>query len=238
LTFKPFATRPSLGSQVYETIKKSILSLELQPGTILAIGDLAAQFEISRTPVRDALLLLEKDELVTIIPHKGAKVTEITARDVEEMYELHIALESYAVRTIVPHLTDEDIVQFEQIISDSRQALDQRQYSLASDIGRTFHDAFIQKHGNRRLMSYLQELDILYTRLRHFSALMPGRLEKSYEQHLAILQALKKRDAELATQCMTAHFISISDEILHALRVQGFGVPLSDIVNPAQATRG
>lgn len=238
MTFKPFATQPSLASQVYEAIKKSILSLEVQPGTLLAIGDLAAQFQVSRTPVRDALLRLEKDELVTLIPHKGAKVTEITAKDVKEMFELHIALESYAVRAVVPHLTDEDIARFEQIIRALRNALDDQQYRLASDLGRKFHDAFIQKLGNRRLTAYLQDLDILYTRLRHLSALMPGRLEKSYQQHLAILQAIKNRDSELAAQNMAAHFSSISDDILHALSARGLEEPLSKIIELTRTTKG
>ena len=229
MNFKPFATRPSLNAQVYEILKKSILSLELQPGTVLSIGDLADQFEISRTPVRDALLLLEKDELVTLIPHKGARVTEITAKDVREMYELHIALECYALRAVAPTLTPQDFDRLDQIIQASRQALDGQQYLLASDLGREFHDLFVQKLSNRRLTSYLQNLDILYTRLRHYSALMPGRLEKSYEQHLAILRALKEGDKERAVDAMTDHFISVSNDILNDSNVKG----LEELVSTA-----
>lgn len=219
--FKPFAARPSLGVQVYETIKNSILSLELQPGTVLSIGELAEQFEVSRTPVRDALLLLEKDELVTLIPHKGAKVTEITAKDVQEMYELHIALECYAVRMVAPRLTSQDLEALEQIIHASRQALDEQQYLLASDLGREFHDAFVQKLANRRLSTYLRELDTLYARLRHYSALLPGRLETSYTQHLAILHALQAGDTAGAEKAMAEHFISVSQDILNHSGIKG-----------------
>jgi DNA-binding GntR family transcriptional regulator len=228
LNFKPLAARPSLSALVYETIKQSILSLELQPGSVLSIGDLAEQFEVSRTPVRDALLLLEKDELVTLIPHKGARVTEITPKDVKEMYELHIALECYAIRMVAPTLTAQEFDKLDQILQASRQALDKQEYLLASDLGRKFHDAFVQKLANRRLTAYLQELDILYTRVRHYSALMPGRLEKSYAQHLTILQALKEGETERAVQAMAEHFISISNDMLKDSHVRGLEELLSE----------
>jgi DNA-binding GntR family transcriptional regulator len=202
--------------------------LELQPGTVLSIGELAEQFKISRTPVRDALLLLEKDDLVTLIPHKGAKVTEITAKDVKEMYELHIALECYAVRVVAPMLTVQELDRLSQLIQTSRQALDAQQYLVASDLGREFHDVFVQKLANRRLTSYLQDLDILYTRLRHYSALMPGRLEKSYGQHLAILQALQEGKSEQAVDAMAEHFISISNDILKDSNIKGLEELLSE----------
>jgi DNA-binding GntR family transcriptional regulator len=193
-----------LSAQVYETIKNSILSLELQPGETLSIGDLAEQFQISRTPVRDALLLLE-------------------------MYELHIALESYAVRVTVPYMTDQDLKRLEQIILASRHALEvHQQYLLASDLGREFHDVFVQKLANRRLTAYLQDLNILYTRLRHFSALMAGRLERSYQQHLVILHAVQEHDAGRAAQAMAEHFMSVSNEILNDRNIKGLEDLLSE----------
>jgi DNA-binding GntR family transcriptional regulator len=234
LNFKPFAARPSLSAQVYETIKTSILSLELQPGTILSIGELAEQFEVSRTPVRDALLLLEKDELVTLIPHKGALVTEITAKDVREMYEMHIALECHAVRMVAPTLTAHELDHLEQVLEASRQALDGGHYLQASNLGRQFHDLFVQKLGNRRLTAYLRDLDVLYTRLRNYSALLPGRLQKSYEQHLTILHALKAGDTNQAVQALADHFLSVSNDILKDSKVKGLEELLSDptVVNP------
>lgn len=229
MNFKPFAARPSLSAQIYETIKTSILSLELPPGTLLSIGELADQFEVSRTPVRDALLLLEKDELVTLMPHRGAKVTEITAKDVREMYEMHIALECYAVRMVAPTLTEQELNNLAQILESSRQALEEGQYLEASNLGRQFHDIFVQKLANRRLTAYLQDLDVLYTRLRNYSALLPGRLQRSYEQHLAILNALKEGDTERAVQAMSDHFLSVCDDILQDSKVKGLEELLGEV---------
>lgn len=228
MNFKPFAARPSLSAQVYETIKTSILSLELQPGTILSIGELAEQFEVSRTPVRDALLLLEKDALVTLIPHKGARVTEITAKDVREMYEMHIALECHAVRIVAPKLTSQEMDGLEQILEASLHALADGNLLLASNLGRQFHDVFVQKLGNRRLTAYLRDLDVLYTRLRNYSAMLPGRLQRSYEQHLAILNALKAGDTSQAVQALADHFLSVSNDILKDSKIQGLEELLSE----------
>src|SRR5215203_4942862 len=82
MPLEPLNNVPLLSERAYRAIKNAILSLELRPGEVLSIGNLANQFAISRTPVRDALLLLEKDGLVTIVPHKGSKVSEISNQDV------------------------------------------------------------------------------------------------------------------------------------------------------------
>jgi DNA-binding GntR family transcriptional regulator len=72
-----------LSDRAYDAIKQAILSLELQPGEFMSIGSLASQLDVSRTPVREALLLLEKEGLVSLVPHKGAYVSELSVRDVE-----------------------------------------------------------------------------------------------------------------------------------------------------------
>ena len=107
----------SLKDRAYAAIKEAILSLKLQPGTLLVETELARQLGISKTPVRDALQELEREGLVTRILFKGTYVTEVSARDAEEIFQLRAVLEGLAARLATPRLTPEDLARARQLLS-------------------------------------------------------------------------------------------------------------------------
>ncbi len=218
MPLKPLDT-PSLSEQAYIAIKDSILSLELPPGETLGIGDLADKLGVSRTPVRDALLLLEKDGLVVMFPQKGAVVSEIRARDIEEIYELRILLESYAVRIATSLLTNTELDHIESILQEAEQTFNRGELVRTADISRTLHDVVIDKVGNSLLKKFLDDLEMHYTRVRRLIVRIPGRFEKSHRQHQEVLQALRGRDAEAAAAAMEYHLISVRDEALSRMTV-------------------
>jgi DNA-binding GntR family transcriptional regulator len=211
---QPLLETPSLNERAYSAIKEAILSLELQPGEVLAIGNLAKRLGVSRTPVRDALLLLEKDGLVTLLPQRGAKVTEICEQDIAEIFELRIVLEGYAVRKGVERLAPEDLEQLEAIIEKAEQAFEDGQRVQAADLGRQLHDLFIGRACNERLQGVLDQLESHYTRIRRFAALIPGRFAQSHREHTAILAAVQRGDPEAAERAMMAHLSSVRDDVL------------------------
>lgn len=202
------------GMRVYRAIKKAILSLEIKPGEMLGIGTLAEQLGVSRTPVRDALLLLEREGLVTIKPQKGAIVSPISRRDVEEIFELRTVLESYAARVAAIRLTDEDLAQIEKTLEESKRKFEQGQEVAAADLGRHIHNVIIRRVDNERLTRSLSELEAQYTRIRHLAAVIPGRFVESHQQHYQILEALQARDAERAAQAMSEHFASVRASVV------------------------
>ncbi len=214
MTLGALPVTPSRSEQAYQAIMEAILSLQLRPGTFLSIGDLANQLEISRTPVRDALLWLQRDGLVTLVPQKGVYVSEISVKDIENIYELRIVLESYAARVATTKLTPDDLNKLEETINEAQQAFEQGDRVLASDFGRQIHDRLVQQVGNKRLTLYLNDLDIHYTRIRRFSVLIPGRFEKSHEEHQKILIALQSGDSKKAEQAMADHLSSVHKDIL------------------------
>jgi DNA-binding GntR family transcriptional regulator len=214
MVLKPLHDIPSLSERAYEVIKEAILTLKIRPGEVLTIGRLADQLGVSRSPARDALLRLEKEGLVAMIPYKGACVSEISTKDVKELYELRILLESYAAKAAASRLTTDEIERIRGIFREAEGAFKQGQLVLASDLGRGFHDLLVGKVGNDRLVAYLNHLDMHYTRIRRFSALIPGRLEKSHKQHQEILAALKSGDGERAERAMADHLASARDDIL------------------------
>ncbi|WP_320971645.1 GntR family transcriptional regulator, partial [Enterocloster bolteae] len=102
-----------ISNEVYEAIKGKILRMELKSGEPLVEEDLAREFDVSRTPIRDALKRLEHDGFVTIIPYRGSVVREITEGDIVEIYTIRQALESICVKNAVPIISEANIRQME-----------------------------------------------------------------------------------------------------------------------------
>ena len=211
---EPLDDAPALSDRAYVSIREAILTLKIRPGQLVAIGDLADQLGISRTPVRDALLRLEKEGLVSINPRRGAYATPISAEDVAEIFELRIVLEGYAARAAAPRLTAEDHAQLRDLLKASEAAFRSGDETRAADLGRQMHDVLVRAVHNRRLVAYLENLDSHYTRLRRFAVTLPGRFERSHEQHKAIVAALERGNGEAAGQIMEEHLASVSDEVL------------------------
>ena len=120
MPLKALSVKPSRSEQAYEAIKEAIQSLVFRPGEFLAIGNLADQLEISRTPVRDALIMLEHDGLVRMVPQKGVYVSEITVEDIRQMYELRIVLERYAIRVATGNLTQDELDSLEKDLEETK----------------------------------------------------------------------------------------------------------------------
>ena len=217
MKISPLNEVPDLSQRAYNAIKEAILTLQIQPGEILSTIRLAKQLNISRTPVREALLRLERDGLVVVMPQKGAVVTGITVEDVREIYELRIILKSYAVKKAATTLTDEELAYLETVMQKADDAFTRGERKLASNIARELHDVLINKVNNRRLTVFLEELDSSYERIRHFSILIPDRLERSFEQHKAILAALRVRNPSQAEHAIEDHLISVREEILSSI---------------------
>lgn len=231
MIMEPIQDVPVLSERAYFSIKEAIVSFQVRPGEILTTGSLAKQLNISRTPVREALLRLQLDGLVTLLPQKGAKVTDITAEDIREIYELRIVLESYATKVAVAQLTNMELDYLESIMEKVEKYFRRGERKCASDTARELHTILISKVNNKRMGRLLDELEDQYKRIRLVSTLIPGRLEKSYEQHKAIVAGLQARDSNRAEQAMADHLISVREETLAAL--DNWANLLDGITHPA-----
>lgn len=203
----------TLKDQAYDTIKEAILSMQLEPGQPLVEEELAQQLGVSKTPVRDALNDLERDGLVTKILFKGTYVSEISARDVEEIFQLRAVLEGLAFRLATPCLTPEDLVQAEVLLDACDKARRQGDLPLCSKLGTQFHWLIIKKSTNQRLSPILDNLEDHTRRLRLVSERIYGRLEKSSREHRRILDALKQGDPLVAEQRLRDHLHSVIHDI-------------------------
>jgi DNA-binding GntR family transcriptional regulator len=213
LGLEKIAAPSSLKDQAYLAIKRAILTLRLKPGEALVENDLANQLGISKTPVRTALHELEREGLVTKVLYKGTYVTEVTLRDVREIFQLRAVLEGLAARLATPLLEESDLARAKELLIYMERALEKGDRPLASQYGAQFHYLILQSADNERLQLIWHNLDDHTQRFRLMSDQISGRLEKSVGEHKWILEALEQRDPDLAEERIKAHLHSVLQEM-------------------------
>jgi DNA-binding GntR family transcriptional regulator len=204
----------SLNDWAYDAIKQAILKLQFAPTTQLHVDQLADELRISRTPIRDALLRLEKDGLVHAVPRVGFFVSEITKRDLRELFELRELLESYACRKAATSLSDGDLEYATNLLRESRSAADSEDLGKFLQTEIEFHSFLIERAGNHWLAAMMESVRDLTYRERILSLKSLDNIHQSCSEHLAILDALRQSNAELAGELMAAHIRSARDRVM------------------------
>lgn len=203
----------TLTERVYASIKEAILELVLPPGTALVEDDLARRLETSKTPVRDALLALERDGLVTKIPYKGTYVSVVSQKDATEIFELRAVLEGLAARLATRSFSPRELDEAEKLLDAADEARQRGDSDAASRYGAAFHNLIHRRAENRLLIPILAKLDEQLHRLRRLSDQVSGRLDKSAHEHRQILAALRTADPAQAEAAMRQHLESVLSDL-------------------------
>ena len=203
----------SLKDRAYIRIKNAILSVKLKPGTPLVETQLAEELGISKTPVRAALEELEREGFVTRILFKGTYVTEVTIKDLTEVFQLRAVLEGLAARVATPLFSPDELDQIDRNLTSAETALAEGNLALCSKLGKLLHDAIIDKADNSRLTLIIRNLDDHVQRFRAISDQISGRLNKSVKEHRRILDALRRQDPDGAEQAMRGHLHSVLQDL-------------------------
>lgn len=212
--FKHLEKPVGLTDWAYLWIKEAILNLKLSPGIQLHINQLTSQMNISRTPIREALLRLEKDGLVRVISRIGFFVTEITSQDLEELYEIRELLESRAIEGAVNNLSDGDMKHIDDLIQAGFLSVEKKDVEKFLQTEIEFHSFLIDHSQNQRLISIMESLRDLTYRWRTLSLRSFGNLRLSHEEHKEIADAVKTRNGKKAGRLMGEHIRNAKDRIL------------------------
>lgn len=204
----------SLTDRIYQLLKDNIVRHRLEPGARLLDYEIADSLKVSRTPVREAISKLGAEGLVDIIPRRGAFVINLSTNDIKDIYEVREALEVLAIRLGIPLLSDEGLLELEEIMDEYGTALDGETYLACFELDRKFHDQLVKLSGNAKLVEMYMQLggNIQTTRWRHCQDGYRQRL--SFEQHRAILDAVRKRDVDLAVKLVGDHINSVKRDLL------------------------
>jgi len=209
--FEPIR-QENLTDHVYRAVKQRILTQDIEIGTRLRDEALAAQLGVSRTPVREALMRLQRDGLVDIIPRSGTRVRSFTDSDIEEIYDLRIVLESLAVRNATSRLTDETIARLRELHEKAETALAGGNFRPALEFDREMHAAIIDACGNGRLQQFMANINDYVTLFRNLGARTPFHRGFTY-RHCEIIRALERRDPKAASHALAEHIETAKKEV-------------------------
>jgi len=197
-------TPRALYQEVAELLRQRIFNRELTPGSWIDELKLAEEYGISRTPLREALKVLATEGLVTMKLRRGAYVTEVSERDLTDVYHLLSLLESDAAGVVATQATDAQLKELQTLHRDLEKSVSNREKFF--QINERFHMRLLEIADNRWRDQMVADLRKVMKLNRHNSLLKSGRIEESLAEHQAIMNALLARDAKASTQAMQTHF--------------------------------
>ena len=197
-------TPRALYEQVAEQLRQRIFRRELEPGSWIDELKIAEEFGISRTPLREALKVLAAEGLVTMKVRRGAYVTEMSDKDLHDVYHLLSLLESDAAGVVAERATPEQQQTLRDLHAELESAAGNREAFFS--VNERFHMALLDMADNRWRSQMVADLRKVMKLNRHNSLFKQGRIEDSLSEHRAILDAMLARDAEGTRRAMQAHF--------------------------------
>lgn len=206
---------------VFQTLRQAILRGTLQPGERLMEIHLAQKLGVSRTPVREAIRMLELDGLVTMIPRKGAVVAEITVSDLEDVLEVRAALEELAVRKACQNMNDEQMRALEKAEDRFVRSLRKTDLIACAQADVEFHEIISDATGNQRLIQILNNIREQIYRYRLENLKDKKSHANLVEEHAAIRQALRERSESKAQEAVRVHIEHQKESIIESLKQKG-----------------
>ena len=205
-------TRINKNNEIYYTLRDDIIHGKYPGGTFLVESDLCEQFSVSRTPIREALIRLENDQFIRLIPNRGAYVPHITINDIVELYQLRKVNDGLAAYLSVERQTPKLVAALEQSVAREEaliQAGDDRAATSAEDFN--FHDLLRAQCGNRRLITVIDQIQNQMKRATTLSIDQYAfeTLTISLEFHKTILAAFHEADCAKARQAIENHWTAM-----------------------------
>lgn len=202
----PIGTKVAQGD-VHEELRRQILTGELPSGVRVTEAELAERLGVSRTPIREAVRLLEQSQLV-VRDHRGITVPVQTVDEMIEQYDAYILLNSALVRKACAHRKEADLVAMRRINQEMRSLPEGREMiEPLAEGNRRFHAATWKASGDRTLISLVQFLSDQLDRWNGTTLTAPGRREESLQQHEDLTEAIDRREGDLAVAIISAHLL-------------------------------
>jgi DNA-binding GntR family transcriptional regulator len=183
---------------VPDRIRHLILSRTLAPGQRLVQSELAEQLGVSRTPIREALHRLESDGLVKLSPHKGASVADLSISELKDIYSIRIAVEGYGAYLAARNATDQDLVQFENLLSRMREVFEQGNRWQLLEINREFYSVLYARAQQPRLYALIMKHIDLADMYRRMAFAIDHYYGHTIADHEVLLATFRKADPQAA----------------------------------------
>lgn len=211
----------SLSMSVFKKLESSILDGEIKPGENLTEVKLSSVLGVSRTPVREALRMLEQKKLVQITPNKGAIVLGINEKDLDDIYTIRMHIEGLGSRWAAKNITEEQIRTLKEIVELQEFYMMKNSLEQINELDAQFHEKIYEYSDSRTLQNTLSDLHHMIQRYRKISFNSKGRTEKAIKEHRQILEAIMSHDEEAAERLTIDHISNAKENLLNIIKIKG-----------------
>jgi DNA-binding GntR family transcriptional regulator len=213
LELRPLDTNISLRDKAYAALKEAITSADIyahREEIRLDERQLSESLGVSRTPIREAMSLLEQEGFLRTVPRRGVFIVRKTKKQIVEMIEMWAALESMAARLATLNASDEEIAQLRTMFDEFRNSTPAEHIDEYSDANIAFHQAIIRLSGSHLMGKTIDNLFIHVRAIRRLTISQSDRASRSIVDHMKIIEALERRDTELAERLVRQHSLDLA----------------------------
>jgi DNA-binding GntR family transcriptional regulator len=206
--------------EVYDALRQAILTHTFEPGERLQIDDISRKLGVSLTPVRHAIQQLSAEGLIVIHPRSGTFVATLSRRDVEETFQIRVALECLAGELAAPRIDDEHLRVFQSLLDTlGKPICNDKDRQRHEEDNRSFHLLLLEASGNQRLVQMYNELNahLQIARLHSRESDWAARLTQEQEEHQEIVAALKARNSKRTVAAIRAHIDRARESLMNTL---------------------
>lgn len=197
-------------STVHARLRDALIRGELEAGSILSQVQLAERYGVSRTPLREALRLLEREGLVVSEPRRRVRVAPVSLDDLDQLYAMRITLEALGIRLTVPRLTDSALEHIGELERTMRRHAENEDYDAWHEPHRQFHEAFVSLAGDR-IVAEVRALADHAERYRYcYTTELPTAWSQGIIEHRAIYEAARRRDARATAMELARHYARVA----------------------------
>lgn len=199
---------------VCETLRNAIIQGVLKPGERLMEIQVSEELGVSRTPVREAIRKLELEGFVVMIPRRGTYVSDLSIKDINEVFEVRTALDVLAAGMAAERITEDELEKMERLLVELGEYIEEDNMEKIVEADSQFHDLLYSASRNSRLVGIINNLREQLTRFRSLSMSYPGRLKEMLGEHTRLVESLGLRNVALAKRLAGEHMANAEQTLL------------------------
>lgn len=210
--------RKSLGEDVYDHLKQAIIDQDIEPGARLVENRISQMLGISRTPLREALHKLEREDWIEKIPSGGFRVMTLSREDIEETFGIRAVLEAYAARLAAEKHRPSDLIPLEKVMKQFQNCLEKKHTARLPEINTEFHDLLYAMSDSPRLIKMINQLRAPISRYRQIILKQETYAAASCQDHADMLTAMNQRDANRVEALVRSHILKGKQAVIHRIK--------------------
>ena len=202
---------------VSQALRQAIKDGVLLPGERLMEIQLAEELGVSRTPIREAIRILEQEGFIVMVPRRGTYVADISLKDIAQVFEIRSALEELAAGLAAERITPDELEQLERILVEINEFIAHDEFDKIVDADIRFHEILYQASRNDRLVDILHNLREQMLRFRSISMHYPGRLAATWEEHRRLVEFIADKNSSMARKVAKKHMENSEKTLLEGI---------------------